>query len=107
MKKLFVLLMTGLLVSACTWIKLTDEGKGIRVVTMDDIVACKKVGNVMVKLKDTIAGFDRNEEKVRRELETLARNTVVELNMEGDSIVPISEIEAGKQTFAVYQCLNR
>ena len=48
--------------------------------------------------------IDRNREKVRKELETLARNHTDELN--GDTIVPASAIENGKQTFDVYRCIN-
>ena len=105
MKSVFVLFLTGLLMTACTWVELTDEGKAIRIVTLDDIANCKKAGDVVVKLKDKIAGFDRNEEKVKQELETLARNTVVELKMDGESIVPVSPIKDGQQTFAVYKCV--
>ncbi len=107
MKKTFVLLMASLLISACTWVELSDEGKKIRIVSMDDIKTCKKLGKVMVSLKDQIAGFDRNEDKVKRELESLARNSTFEMfKSKGDSIVPASEIKAGKQSFAVYQCVN-
>ena len=105
MKKVIVLLLAGLVFSACTtWVELSDEGKKIRIVSIDDIKTCKKVGKVTVSLKDQIAGFDRNEDKVKRELENLARNTAIELK--GDSIVPVSPIKKGKQTFAVYKCVN-
>lgn len=104
MKKVIVLLLAGLVFSACTWVELSDEGKKIRIVSMDDIKTCKKVGKVTVSLKDKIAGFDRNEDKIKRELENLARNTAIELK--GDSIVPVSPIKKGKQTFAVYKCVN-
>lgn len=102
MKKALVLLLSSLIFTACTWVTLTDEGKGVRVVTMDHVKTCTQKGQVQVSLKDKIAGFDRDEEKVRQELETLARNSAIDL--EGDSIVPISGVKDGKQTFAVYQC---
>ena len=105
MKTVFMLLLAGLITTACTWVELSEEGKAIRIVTLDDIANCKKQGNVVVKLKDKIAGFDRDEEKVKRELENLARNTVVELKMDGESIVPVSPIKDGQQTFAVYKCV--
>lgn len=106
MKRTLILMIAGLMISACTWVELSDEGKKIRVVSMDDVKTCKKVGTVKVALKHQIAGFDRNEEKVKRELEHLARNTTVRLEMDGDSIVPISEIKEGKQSFAVYKCVD-
>lgn len=104
MKKIIVLFVAGLLISACTWVELSDEGKKIRIVGMEDVKTCKKLGKVTVSLKHQIAGFDRNEKKVKHELETLARNTAID--MKGDSIVPASKIKNGKQTFAVYRCVN-
>ena len=104
MKNVYFLFMLGLLISACTWVELSDEGKNVRIVSMNDIKACKKMGTVTVSLKDKIAGFDRNQDKVKRELEHLARNMSVDLK--GDSIVPVSPIKNGKQTFAVYKCVN-
>ena len=104
MKKVVVLLVAGLLISACTWVELSDDGKKVRIVSMDDVTTCKKLGKVIVSLKHQIAGFDRNEDKVKRELENLARNTAID--MKGDSIVAVSKIKNGKQTFAVYECVN-
>ena len=51
-----------------------------------------------------MAGFKRGEEKVKKELEALARNSAA--NMDGDTVVPITDIEDGKRTFAVYRCVN-
>lgn len=106
MKKVIVLFMAGLFVTACTWVEISEEGKKIRIVSMDDVKTCKKIGKVSVSVKDKIAGFDRNEDKVKSELEKLARNTVIELKLKGDSIVPVSKIKDGKQIFAVYKCIN-
>ena len=105
MNKLLVLFITALLVTACTWVELTEEAKAIRIVEMDAVQNCDKKGTVVVKLKDKIAGFDRDERKVKRELENLARNTVIDSDIDGDSIVPVSEIKDGKQTFDVYKCV--
>ncbi len=106
MKKVLVLLVAGLFVSACTWVELSDDGKKIRIVTPADVKTCKKIGTVNVALKDKIAGFDRDEDKVKRELENLARNTAIEMDGKADSIVPSSPIKDGKQTFDVYNCVN-
>lgn len=105
MNKLIALLLLVFVVSACTWVELTDEGKAIRIVKADAVANCKKTGSILVQLKDKIAGFDRNEDKVKHELETLARNTVVELKMKGDTIAPASKIKDGKQRFDVYRCI--
>lgn len=106
MKNLVILLAVGLIMSACTWVELSDEGKRIRIVGMADVATCKKIGTVNVALKDKIAGFDRDEDKVKRELENLARNTAADMEGNGDSIVPAGPIKDGKQNFDVYKCVN-
>ena len=93
-----------LLISSCTWIKLTPDGEKARVLTKAEVVNCKMLGKTTVSLKATIAGFERNAEKVKKELETLARNHAVDLK--GDTVVPESEIKNGQQSFAIYRCIN-
>jgi hypothetical protein len=44
----------------------------------------------------------RNQTRVGEELATLARNSAAQLG--GDTVVAITEIVDGSQTFAVYQC---
>jgi len=104
MKKIFILSLLLFGLQACTWVKLSDEGKKVRVLSQEEVTNCKKLGKAAVSLKSKIAGFDRSEEKVKNELETLGRNTAIELD--GDTIVPITEIKDGKQTFEVYRCIN-
>ena len=104
MEKYLSILFLVLTLTACTWVKLTSGGEKVRVVSADEVQSCTKKGKTTVSLKADIAGIDRNREKVRKELETLARNHTDELN--GDTIVPASAIENGKQTFNVYRCIN-
>ena len=102
MKKLLYGFLVMLIVSACTWVKLTPAGEKVSVTSADKVDGCKKLGKTRAMLKDTIAGIKRDSDKVRNEMETLARNSAAE--MSGDSIVPVSEIEDGKQVFDVYSC---
>jgi hypothetical protein len=92
------------LLAGCTWVKLTPEGEKVRVLSVTEISSCKKLGKTTVSLKSTIAGFERNEEKVKKELEILARNRAMDLG--GDTVVPVSEISEGQQTFGVYRCVS-
>lgn len=105
MKNITVLLLLLVVVTGCTWVKLTPEGEKARVLTRADVVNCKKLGKTTVSLKASVAGFERNAEKVKKELETLARNHAVDL--EGDTVVPETEIENGQQTFSIYRCINQ
>ncbi len=89
---------------ACTWVKVTDEGEGVRVVSAQEVGGCKELGITSNSLKDKIAGVNRNKDKVKKELETLARNMAADMG--GDTVAPKTEIEDGKQVFTVYKCIN-
>lgn len=102
--KLVFVILVSISVVSCTWVKMTPEGEKVRVLSADEISRCKKLGQTEVSLKNDVAGFKRGEEKVKKELETLARNSAA--NMDGDTVVPITDIEDGKQSFAVYRCVN-
>lgn len=104
MKTHILIPLLALTLTACTWVKLTPEAEKVRVLSASEVQTCKKKGQTTVSLKADIAGFARNREKVKKELETLARNSALDLN--GDTIVPASEIENGKQVFDVYRCIN-
>ena len=77
----------------CTWVKLTPGGEKVRVLTQDEVVTCKKLGNTRAMLRDEIAGIDRKKEKVQKEMEALARNAAADMG--GDTVVAVSEIEEG------------
>lgn len=88
--------------SACSWVDISEEGKKVEVRSPDDVVNCKRVANTTASLKADILGVDRKKEKVKTEMETLARNAAPQYG--GNVVVPESEIENGKQTFGVYKC---
>ena len=104
MKNHVSILLLALSLTACTWVKLTPEGEKVRLLSTSEVKSCKKMGKTTVSLKDKIAGFERDREKVQKELEALARNSAIDLK--GDTIVPASEIKDGKQVFDVYRCIN-
>ena len=104
MNKHILIFLFASLLTACTWVKLTPGGEKVRVLSVSEVGSCTKKGKTTVSLKADIAGFERNREKVQKELEALARNSAIDLN--GDTVVPASEIENGKQVFDVYRCAN-
>ena len=104
MRSVFVIVMLAFIVTGCTWVKLTAEGEKARVLSRPEVAKCKRLGQTTVSLKSTIAGVERNAEKVKKELETLARNHASDLN--GDTVVPETEIKNGQQTFSVYRCIG-
>jgi len=51
-----------------------------------------------------LLGIPRPVETVSKELRLVARNSAA--RMGGDTIVPLTVIEKGEQTFEVYKCVN-
>lgn len=92
-----------LLLGACTWVKMEPGGTRVRVLALDAPVdACTRLGEIGVSVKDRVAFYQRNDLKVRDELETMARNEAIGLG--ADAIRPLEEPAAGEQRFTAYRC---
>jgi hypothetical protein len=87
---------------ACTWVPLTDEGARVQLRTLEQARACEAMYRVTVSVKDKIAGITRNEDKLRGELETLARNEAARAG--GNAVAAESELTDGSQVFLIYHC---
>ena len=103
MKKL-VLASLCLSMNACAWVTLTPSGEKVRVLDASEVSTCKGLGNTTVSLLAKVAGINRNEETVARELSLLARNAAAELG--GDTIVPVSPVKNGERSYTVYKCIG-
>lgn len=102
MKKIVVVVCVGFILSSCTWVRVTSQGEGVRLVQSARAVeSCKKIGKVNTKVVSEVV-FNRDAEKVAGELADLARNEAATLG--GDTIVPTSEIIDGRRSYDVYQC---
>ena len=93
-------LATGL--SACTFVQIQPGGQTIRVVAPGQALTCEKRGEIGVSVKDHLGPLERNDLKVRDELEVLARNEAPGLG--ADTVQPISEPMDGEQRWAAYRC---
>ena len=87
---------------SCTWVKLDDAASRVRVAYRGDVSGCRSAGEVGVSVKSKVGIYERNELKVRDELETLARNEAVSLH--ADTIKALDEPHDGEQRFAAYVC---
>ena len=101
------LLATALLLlplaSACTWVKMAPGAADVRVAAAgQDLGACEKRGEVSVSVKDRLGPYERNDLKVRDELETLARNEAP--GLAADTIQPKAEPHDGEQRFLAFRC---
>jgi hypothetical protein len=104
-KYLAVAMISIPLFAGCTWVRLTPAGEEVRVVSAAETVGCKKIGQTTVSLLAKVAGIERNAKKVATELQTLGRNSGAEMG--GDTIVAVSGITDGEQSFDVYRCTVR
>jgi len=89
----------------CTWVSLTDEGRGVQVLRAGETAGCERIGTVNANTTDRVIIFARSERKIHEELETLARNGASELG--GDAIAPSDRASGGRQSFDVYRCAPR
>lgn len=104
MDKRISLALSMALLAGCTWVELKPEAKDVTVLASEaEAQDCNRVGQTTVSLMDKVAGIQRNPEKVQQELQTLARNSAAS-DLGGNAVLPVTGVEEGRQTFAVYRC---
>jgi hypothetical protein len=82
---------------------MAPEAATVRVIPAGAAPAdCEKRGEVSVSVKDSVAFYERNELRVRDELETLARNEAP--GIEANTVQALGEPNDGSQRFAAYRC---
>ncbi|KZC42765.1 hypothetical protein RHOFW510R12_37080, partial [Rhodanobacter sp. FW510-R12] len=67
-----------------------------------DVSSCRELGKVTVSVMSRVGPVDRNDIKVRDELEVMARNEAAK--MHADTIKPLAEPADGSQPWGAYQC---
>lgn len=101
--KILLITLTGLIVSNCSSITLTAGGEKVRVLAPNEISSCKKLGQTNASVTDKVV-VKRPIETIELELTTMARNSAD--NMGGDTVVPLTVVEGGKQSFGIYKCID-
>jgi hypothetical protein len=97
-----LLLVPVLLVFAgCTWVHMAPGADAVRVVSAQP-AGCEARGEVEVSVKAALGPYERNQLRVRDELETLARNEAPGLN--ADTVQALAEPADGKQRYAMFRC---
>jgi hypothetical protein len=97
-------LFGGALLSACTYGIVLDAG-GQSVSTDwngQRVAGCRDVGKVTVSVMSRVGPIDRNDIKVRDELEIMARNQAAQ--MHADTITPLGDPHDGEQSWEAYSC---
>ncbi|HJR75153.1 MAG TPA: DUF4156 domain-containing protein, partial [Luteimonas sp.] len=92
--RLAILSLGLIAVTGCTWVHMAPGAQAVRVVEGPP-AGCEKRGEVAVSVRDSVAFYQRNELKVRDELETLARNEAPGLG--ADTVNPLAPPNNGEQ----------
>jgi hypothetical protein len=102
MKRTWILLGLSFAAAACQWVPLTPAGKQVRVVSAADVAGCKEIATVTGKTTVTVGPLARDEAKVAREVETLARNEAASSG--ANAIVPKGPVEWDQRSYVAYRC---
>jgi hypothetical protein len=96
------LALAAALTAACQWVPLTPAGEGVRIANAAEVSGCKELGTVTGKTTVTVGPMARNEAKVAKEVESLARNDAA--TMGANAIVPKGALEWDQRTYAAFRC---
>jgi hypothetical protein len=106
MRKTLLLLAPVVLLGGCTWgINPTPGSTNVRTVWTGDVTGCRDLGKITVSVTDHVGPYDRNDIKVRDELQVQARNSAVD--MKADTIKPLTDPVDGSQPWEAYFCGNQ
>ncbi len=103
--KIILICLVTLMSGACaTTMKLSAGGEKVRVLDPSEVSSCRELGKTNTSVTWVLLGIARPVETVSKELRLVARNSAA--RMGGDTIVPLTVIDKGEQTFEVYKCVN-
>ena len=94
--------LAAVALSACSFVEIQPGGTQVRVATPGQALSCERRGEIVVSVKDRLGPLDRNELRVRDELEVLARNEAPALG--ADTVQALSDPMDGEQRFRAYRC---
>ncbi|WP_455235398.1 DUF4156 domain-containing protein [Thiogranum longum] len=90
---------------ACALMDSQEAESRVRVATAASVRDCVDAGTTRISILDKADALHHSQDDLSSELLRLARRSAVELG--GNTIVPVTEIVDGVQTFAVYRCRHR
>jgi hypothetical protein len=102
--KLIAISVLAITLSACTWVELTSQGRGVAIRQQTNSVdGCQRIGTVNARTRASIiAGTSRDHKTIAEELSRLARNEAAKMN--ANTIVAKNDVDNGQQSFITYNC---
>ncbi len=95
------LIAITVLIPACTWVKIPDDARAVAIVEASAVGNCQRLGSVSTNVAWKVAGIKRGENKIRVELDNLARERT--FGMGGNTVVRES-IREGTGEYSAYKC---
>ena len=95
---------TGLIINGCASIEMSSGGEKVRVLAPNEVSSCTYKGKSSHSVLAKVAGVKRPIETIESELMTMGRNSASDMG--GDTIVPLTVVADGKQSFKIYKCVN-
>ena len=86
---------------ACTFVKMAPGAQQVKVLSAAP-TGCERRGDVAVSITHRVGFYERDDTRVRDELELLARNEAPGLG--GNAVQPLDGPEDGRQRYAVWRC---
>ena len=102
-KNIILIAATGLIISSCATVKLSSGGEKVRILAPNEVSTCKKLGKTSNSVTTRIV-VKRPIETMKSELLIMGRNSASDMG--GDTIVPLTVVTDGKQTFNIYKCID-
>lgn len=100
----WILPLCAAALAGCVFVQPTAEGKKVRVLTAGEVERCRSLGTLTSTVADHVGAIQRSREAVEDDVTLNAQNAAAAMG--GDTIVPASAMENGKQNFSVYRCLG-
>lgn len=91
----------AVLLSSCTWVKVTDVGAAVAIRTAGEVSRCERIGVSSVKTAAKVV-LARDTRTVQAEVYALAKNQAGSMN--ANAIVPIGQVVDGAQSFDIFRC---
>jgi len=106
MRCLAAMAVAGFVVVAagCTYVKLEPAAEEVATLDKERAEKCEKLGQTRVSVAKKVGFIARGDKSIKKDLEILARNSAADMG--GDTVAPLTEVQDGKQTFGVYDCLD-
>lgn len=99
-----VLLSTPFAIAGCSFVTLDPEAEEVEILAPERASDCERLGQTRVTTADRVLFIPRGARAIEDDLDRLARNSTADMG--GDTAVRKTDIEEGKATYEVFDCVR-